>query len=174
MGRGREEEIRLIKNNVSGDDDVVGGEIETPVAFVSNFGGEIRIAGLTNHVKVLIRGGDSMEGEVWTDRADQLGGEAVQQICGGVEPFYPVASQNRNMKKHGTHHIIDGVKHAFNFTVPRRSVWIKHPQKYPFGGKECVRGGIIELTAIVTLDDFDGATKLCGDISDFLTKWKKC
>jgi hypothetical protein len=34
--RGREGEIYLIKNNVLGDDDVVGGEIETLVAFVIN------------------------------------------------------------------------------------------------------------------------------------------
>jgi hypothetical protein len=34
MGRGKEGEICLIKNNVSRDDDVVGGEIKTPVTFV--------------------------------------------------------------------------------------------------------------------------------------------
>jgi hypothetical protein len=33
-----------------------------------------------------------------------------------------------------------------------------------------VRGGVIELMVIVTHDDFDDAAKLCGDISDFLTK----
>jgi hypothetical protein len=105
---------------VLGDDDVVGGEIKTPVTFVvsgvseentsggpgcqlvSGFGGEIRIAGTIEHAQVLIGGGDSMEGEVWADRADRLGGEAVQHICGGVEPFYPVASQNRSLKKQGT------------------------------------------------------------------------
>jgi hypothetical protein len=36
-----------------------------------------------------------------------------------------------------------------------------------------VSGGIIELTAIVALDDFDGAVKLCGDISDFFDKVEK-
>jgi hypothetical protein len=78
MGQGREGEICLIKNNVPRDDDVVGGEIETPVAFViggvseentssglgcqfvSGFGGEIGIAGATEHTQVLIGGGDSM------------------------------------------------------------------------------------------------------------------
>jgi hypothetical protein len=35
----------------------------------------------------------------------------------------------------------------------------------PISGQECMRGGIIELTAIITLDSFDGAAKLCGDIS---------
>jgi hypothetical protein len=101
---------------VPGDNDVVVGEIETPVAFVTSgvseentfggprcqlvrgFSGEIRVAGATEHAQVLIGWGDSMEGEVWTGRADRLGGEAVQQICGGVEPFYPVVSRNRRLK----------------------------------------------------------------------------
>jgi hypothetical protein len=82
MRRGREGEICLIKNNVSRDDDVVGGEIKTPITFVVNgvseentsngsgcqfvsgFGGEIRIAGATKHTQVLIGVDDSMEGEV--------------------------------------------------------------------------------------------------------------
>jgi hypothetical protein len=68
----------LIKNNVLGDNDVASGEIETLVAFVidgiseenttdgsggqfvSDFGGEIRIAGATKHAQVLIGGGNSM------------------------------------------------------------------------------------------------------------------
>jgi hypothetical protein len=133
---------------------------------VSGFGGEIRIAGTTEHTQVLIGGADSMEGEVWTVRTDRLGGEAVQQICGGVEPFYPVASRNRSLKKQGTQHIIDGAKDALGFTVLWRSVGTRHPQKYPFGGEECTRGGVIELMTIVALDGFDGAAKLCGDISE--------
>jgi hypothetical protein len=32
--RGSEGKYYLIKNNMSGDDDVVGGEIETPITFV--------------------------------------------------------------------------------------------------------------------------------------------
>jgi hypothetical protein len=34
MGQGNEGEVYLIKNNMSRDDDIIGGEIETPVAFV--------------------------------------------------------------------------------------------------------------------------------------------
>jgi hypothetical protein len=184
--RGREQEICLIKNNMSGDDNLVGGEIETPVSFmvsevseentsggpgcqfVSGFGGEIRISGATKHAQVLIGGGDTMEGDVWTGRVDRLGKEAIQQICGGVEPFYPVASRHRSLKKLGTQHIIDGAEDALSFTVMRRCIWTRHPQKYPFGGEECVRGGVIDLTAIVALDGFDGVAKLCGDMS------KKC
>jgi hypothetical protein len=70
-------------------------------------------------------------------------------------------------------HIIDGAKHALGFTVLRRSVGTRHPQKYPFGGEECVRGGVIKMTTIVALDGFDDASKLCGDISEFFDKVKK-
>jgi hypothetical protein len=45
--------------------------------FLSEFGGEIRIAGTTEHTQVLIGGGNSMKGEVWAGHADRLGGEAV-------------------------------------------------------------------------------------------------
>jgi hypothetical protein len=133
---------------------------------VSGFGGEIRIVSTTEHAQVLIGGSDSMEGEVWVGHADRLGGEAVQQICGSVEPFYPIVSRNRSLKKQRTHHIIDDAKDALGFTVLRRTVGTRHLQKYSFGGEECARGGIVELMTIITLDDFDGAAKLCGDISD--------
>jgi hypothetical protein len=81
---------------VPGDDDVIGDEIKTPIAFVisgvsekntfggpmcqfvSDFCGEIGIASATKHAQVLIGGGDSVETNVWTSRADHLGGEAVQ------------------------------------------------------------------------------------------------
>jgi hypothetical protein len=41
------------------------------------FSGDIRIVVTIEHAQVLIGGGDSMEGEVWTDGADCLGGEAI-------------------------------------------------------------------------------------------------
>jgi hypothetical protein len=117
-------------------------------------------------MQVLIRGGDSMEGEVWVGHADRFGGEVIQQICGGVAPFYPVASRNRSLKKQGAQHIINGAEDALVFIILWRSVGRRHPQKYPFGDEECARGYIIELMTIVALDDFDGVVKLCGDISE--------
>jgi hypothetical protein len=146
MGRGREGEIWRIKNNMSGDDYVVvvGGEIKTLVAFVisevseentyggpvfhfvSGFSREIGITGTIEHAQVLIGGGDSMEDDVWISRADHLGGEAVQQICASVEPFYLVVSRNRRMKEQRMYHIIDGAMNVLSFTVLWRSVWTRH------------------------------------------------
>jgi hypothetical protein len=80
---------------MSRDDDIIGGEIKTPLTFmvsgvseentsggpgcqfVSGFSREIRIAGTTEHTQVLIGGGDSIVGKVWIGRVDRLGGEAV-------------------------------------------------------------------------------------------------
>jgi hypothetical protein len=77
------------------------------------------------------------------------------------------------MKKQGARCIIDGADDALSFTVLWWSVGIRHPQKNPFGGEECARGSVIELTAIVALDDFDGATKLCENISEKFNKVEK-
>jgi hypothetical protein len=58
-----------------------------------------------------------------------------------------------------------------SFTVLQRSVCAGHPQNHPMNGEECSRGGIVELTAVVTLNNFDGAAKLCGDKGKKMTRW---
>jgi hypothetical protein len=83
-----------------------------------------------------------------------------------MEPFYPVMVWNRSLKKHRADHIVNGIESTLGFTILWISVWERHPQNHTIGGKEHSEGGIIELTSIVTLDNFDGAVKLCGDISE--------
>jgi hypothetical protein len=87
----------------------------------------------------------------------------IQQVRSGVEPFYSVASQRRVLEQQGADHIIDGAKRTLSFTILQRGVWARHPQDDSTGGKECTGEGIVELTAIVTLDSFDGAVKLRGN-----------
>jgi hypothetical protein len=92
--------------------------------------------------------------------ADRLVRKVVQQICGNVEPFYPVTRRNRSLKSR------EQVMLLMVWRM-RRSVWTRHPQNHPIGGEECVRGSIVELTTIVAWDDFDGVAKLCRDIREF-------
>jgi hypothetical protein len=110
MGRDNEGEICLIKNNMSEDGDVIGGEMETLIAFVIGsvsgegtsggpgcqfmrcLGGEVVIAGATEHPQVLIGGGDTMESVIGTIFTYRLAGKTVQQIRRSVEPIYPVAN----------------------------------------------------------------------------------
>jgi hypothetical protein len=55
------------------------------------------------------------------------------------------------------------VKSMLGFTLRRRGIWAGHPQDDPSGGEECAGGGVVELTAVVTLDNFDGVAKLRGN-----------
>jgi hypothetical protein len=73
----------------------------------------------------------------------------------------------------GVHHIINGEKNALGFTILWRSVRIRHPQNHTISGEECARGGVVKRTAFVALDGFDGAAKLCGDISKKIDKVEK-
>jgi hypothetical protein len=166
---------------MSGDDDVIGGEIETPIAFVidrvseeDTSGGlecqfmrcldrEVGIADATKHSQVLIGGVDTVESDIGVGCADRLSGKIVQQICDRVEPFYPVANQERSLKEQGANHVINGAESTLGFTVLWRSVGVGHPQNHPMSGEECSRGGVVELPVVVALDGFDGAAKLCGD-----------
>jgi hypothetical protein len=93
---------------------------------MSSFDGEVGIAGTTEHSQVLIGGGDTMESDVWAGCIDRLAGKMVQQICGSVEPFYPVASQERSLKEQGANHVINGAESTLGFTVLRRSVGAGH------------------------------------------------
>jgi hypothetical protein len=41
-------------------------------------------------------------------------------------------------------------------------------------GEQCSRGGVVELTTIVTLNIFDGVAKLCGDKGEKIWQGVKC
>jgi hypothetical protein len=134
---------------MSEDDDVIDGEIETPIAFVIGrvseedtsggpgcqfmrcLGGEVGIAGATKHSQVLIGGGDTVESDIGVGCADRFAGKTVQYICGSVEPFYPVASRGKSLKEQGANHVINGAESTLGFTILRRSIGAGHPQKPP-------------------------------------------
>jgi hypothetical protein len=81
---------------MSVDDDVISGEIETPIAFVIGrvseedtssgprcqfmrcLGGEVGIAGATEHPSMLIGGGNIVESDIGVRFVDCLAGKMVQ------------------------------------------------------------------------------------------------
>jgi hypothetical protein len=177
---------------MSGDDDIVGGEIETPIAFVvsrvsekditsgsgggqfvSSLCGEVGIAHAAEHTQVLIGGCDTVKGDIQAGDADCLARETVQQVRSSWESVDPVASRHRSQKEQGADHVIDGAKSALSFTVLQRGVGIRHPQDDPTGGEKRVGGGVVELTTVVTLDGFNGAAKLSGDKGEKINKVEK-
>jgi hypothetical protein len=129
---------------MSGDDNVIGGEIKTPIAFVIGrvsedgtsgergyqfmrcFYREVGIAGATEHPQVLIGGGDTVESNIREGFADYLAGKILQQIRGSVELIYLVANWERSLKEQEMNHIIYGVKSTLSFTVLQRGVGVGH------------------------------------------------
>jgi hypothetical protein len=81
---------------MSGDDDAIGGEIETSIAFVIGrvseegisggsgcqfmrcLGREVGIAGATEHPQVLIGGDDTVESDIRVGFTGHLAGKTVQ------------------------------------------------------------------------------------------------
>jgi hypothetical protein len=51
-----------------------------------------------------------VESDIGAGCADRFAGKTVQQICNSVEPFYPVASQERSLKEQGANHVINGAE----------------------------------------------------------------
>jgi hypothetical protein len=164
--------------SVDGD---VGGEIKTSISlvidevseeytmsglegqFVSSLCGEVGIANTAENVQVLIWGCGVVKSDIQAGGADCLAGKAIQQVHSSVECFDLVAYRHRSLKQQRAEHIIDGSKRTSGFTVLRRGVWVGHPQDNPTRGKECTGGGIVEFMTVVTLDGFDGASKLRGN-----------
>jgi hypothetical protein len=64
------------------------------------------------------------------------------------------------------------VNSKLGFTVLRRGVGAGHPQNHPMSGGERSRGGVVELTTVVALNNFDGASKLETKAKK-LTRWKR-
>jgi hypothetical protein len=114
--------------------------------------------------------------------ADCLARKAIQQVRSSVECLDPVVSRHRGLNHQRVEHIIGGVKRTLGSTILWRDVCALYPQDDLTRGQECTGGGIVELTTIVTLDGFDGATKLCenkgkkadnvGKVSDLARKGK--
>jgi hypothetical protein len=122
---------------MSEDDDVIGGEIETPIAFVISglseegtsggpgcqfircLGRKVGISGATKHLQVLIGWGDTVESDIRGGFMDRLARKTVQQIRGSVEPIYPIMKWERSIKEQGANHIIYGAKSTLSFTILR-------------------------------------------------------
>jgi hypothetical protein len=171
----------LVEDDVTRDDDAVGGEVQTLIPLVvrgvakeeaaggarrklmRGSSGSVRVAGTAEHAKVGVGGGCAVQGEVGSRVAHRLGGKTVEKVCGGVQGLCPVAGRERRLEEKAADHIGGGANHAFDSVVLGRSVRARETQLDAMSEKERAGGVVIELTAIVTLQGTDWAVKLGGD-----------
>jgi hypothetical protein len=118
----------------------VGGEVQTPIPLVVRrvakeeaAGGarrklmrgssrSVRVAGTTEHAKVVIGGGCVVQCEVGSRMAHRLGGKTVEKVGGGVQGLCPLAGMERHLEEKAANHIGGGANHAFGPAVLGRGV----------------------------------------------------
>jgi len=169
---------------VSGDQQAIGGEIETPIPLViggvpkkdtasragrklvRSCGGEVRVAGAPEDTQVLVGGSGAEQGKVRSGGTERLGGKAVQQVGGGVEALSPVTGREGGLEQQGAHDVVGGANHALGLAVLRRSVGAGHPQLHTEGQEEGTGRRVVKLSPVVALNTLDGATELRGHPSE--------
>jgi hypothetical protein len=120
----------FVENDVTGDDDAMGGEVMTAIPLVDrrvakeeatsgawrqlmgSSSGSVRVAGTSEHAKVVVGGGCVVQGEVGGGVAHRLRWEAVEEVGGDVQGFCPVASWERRLEEKVADHVGGGANHA--------------------------------------------------------------
>jgi hypothetical protein len=95
-------------------------------------GGSVGITGTTEHAKVVVGGSRAIQDEVGSDMVHCLRGEAVEEICSGVQGLCPVAGRERRLKEKAENHV-GGANHAFCPTILGRDVRTREAQQNAMG-----------------------------------------
>jgi len=125
-------------------------------------------------MKVTVAGRGTEKSVVWCGGRGSRGGQAVEEIGGGVEALSPEASGKRGLYQKGVHDIVCGANHAFSLAVLRGGVGARHAQLDTTREEEGASGGVIKLTPIVTLHDLDGEAELGGHPCKEVAKSSEC
>jgi hypothetical protein len=171
---------------------VVGGEVQTPIPLVvrgvakeeaaggarrklmRDSSGSVSVAGIAEHVKVVIGGGCAIQGEVGSRVSHRLGGKMVEKVCGGVQGLCPVAGGERRLEEKAADHIGGGANHAFGMAVLGRGVRARETQLDAMSEKERAGGVVVELAVVVTLQGTDRAAKLGEDPGEKVGEGGEC
>jgi hypothetical protein len=125
----------------------------------------VRVAGTTEHAKVVVGGGCVVQ-SVGSRVAHRLGGKTTEKVGGGVQGLCPVAGRERRLEEKATDHTGGGANHAFDPAILGRGVRARETQLDAMSEKERAGGVIVELASVFTLQGTDRAVKLGGDLGE--------
>jgi hypothetical protein len=91
---------------------------------------------------------------VGSEVAHHLRGEAVEEMCGGVQGLCLVADRERRLKEEAEDHVGGGVNDVFGPAILGRGVGARETQLNVVG-EEGARGIIVELVTIIKLEGID-------------------
>ena len=91
-----------------------------------------------------------------------------------MEALCPEARGQGGLEEESAHNVVHGANHALSLAVLGRSIRTRHAQLNTPREKERARGGVIELTAVVTLNGLNGETELSGHLGKEVEEGRKC
>src|SRR6185503_5648886 len=128
-GGGGVGEIRLIKDDVSGDQDAARGEVKTSAPLVvrrvpkehttsragcqlvRSGGRGVRVTRTPEDPKVVVARKGTEESVVWSGSKRSSGQKVVEQVGGDVEALSPEARGQRGLNQKGAHDVVRRANH---------------------------------------------------------------
>jgi hypothetical protein len=125
----------FVEDDVTRDDDAVGGEVHTSIPLVvrgvteeevasgarrklvRGGSGSVRVAGIAEHAQVVVGRGCAVQGKVRCRVAHRLRRKTVEEVGGGVQGLCLVAGTERRLKEKATDLVGGGANDAFGPTV---------------------------------------------------------
>jgi hypothetical protein len=125
-------------------------------------GSKVRVASAPEDTKVGVSGRGTEESLVRSRSGRSDGRKAVEKVGGGVKTLCLEARGKGGLDQKSAHDIICSPNHALCLAVLWRSIRTRHTELDTAGEEEGARGGVIELTPVVALDDLNGEAELSG------------
>jgi hypothetical protein len=153
----------FVEDDVTRDDDAVGGEVQAPIPLVvrgvaeeeaasgarrklvRGSSGNVRVAGTAEHAQVVVGRGYAVQGEVRCRVAHRLRGKTVEEMRGGMKGLCQVGGRERRLKEKAANHVGGGANHALGPTVLNRGVGTRETQLDAMSDEERAGGVVVEL-----------------------------
>ena len=91
---------------------------------------------------------------------DGVGGKDIEEVGGCLNSLRPVGKGDKPMIEKGSRHVTNGADDSFCFSILERGIRAIETEFDPIRRKEGVKLLIIELTSVVTLNEFDRQVEL--------------
>jgi hypothetical protein len=127
---------------------------------VGSGSGEVGITSASKGTEVMVRGVGAVERKERSAHVQRCGGKPIEEEGSSSESISPVGRRHGSLKEESSGDIISGANHALGFPILLGCIRTRHTKGNAMGKKERTRGGVVKLTAVVTLYCFDGAAKL--------------
>jgi hypothetical protein len=182
----------FVEDDLTRDDDAVGGEVQAPIPLVvrevaeeeaasgarrklvRGGSGNVRVAGTAEHAQVVVGRGYAVQGVVRCTVAHRLRGKTVEEMHGGMKGLCLVGGTERCLKEKAADHVGGGANHALGPVVLSRGVETRETQLDTVSEEERAGGVVVELAAIVALQGTDQAPELGGYLGEEVSEGGKC